>query len=103
MNKVVQFKVVITMSHQGFMEFRLCPKKSASELVTQECLDKNLLETFEGWTKVNVDKGITTYYPLIRLPAGISCDNCVLQWTYVTGMLLVYIGAYSIYTSILNK
>ncbi len=88
--KVVQFKVVITMSHQGYMEFRLCPKNSASELATQECFDKNLLETFWGWTKVNVDRGTTTYYPLIRLPAGVTCNHCVVQWTYVAG--ICYIG-----------
>lgn len=88
--KEVEFKVDLTGSHQGYYEFRLCAKRSASELVTQDCLDQNLLKTNYGTTRVNADKGSVVYSTLYKLPDGLKCDFCVLQWKYVAGKLFSF-------------
>lgn len=91
--------VNITANHLGFFEFRLCPKTSADELVTQECLDRHLLELVDqpgtggqvDGTKFRIGGATGLYFPVIRLPTGVTCDNCVLQWYYTAGTLKVFI------------
>ena len=42
----------LPVNHGGWMEFRLCADKtSPTQLVTQDCLDKNLLEFIDGTTR----------------------------------------------------
>lgn len=89
--KEVEFRVNISASHLGYYEFRLCSKRSADELIEQDCLDQTLLETIYGTTRVNVDQGNVVYStPLFKLPDGLKCDFCVLQWTWVSGNLLLF-------------
>ena len=45
--QAVRTVVNITANHLGYFEFRLCPKQSAEELVTQECLDRYPLEVID--------------------------------------------------------
>ncbi len=65
------------------------------ELVTQECLDRYPLEfidyegqgtdvTVEG-TRFTIGSATGYYFPTFRLPAGVTCENCVLQWYWTTG------------------
>jgi len=85
---LVQLEVELTARHLGYFEFRLCPKKSAEELVTQECLDGNLLKLEDGSTRFPItDNEVANYYPKVQLPSDIVCDNCVIQWTYTSGIL----------------
>ena len=87
----VQVHVVLTAGHLGYFEFRLCPKSSAEELVTQECLDQNLLELEDGSTRYPIlSEAAVDYFPVIQLPAGITCDHCVIQWWYTTGMVIFH-------------
>ena len=88
--------IEITANHLGYFEFRLCPKQSAEELVTQECLDRYPLELIEmpgqgdgtvDGTKFRIGGSTGKFFPTIKLPAGVTCDNCVLQWYYTTGKL----------------
>lgn len=79
----------LTSSHLGYFEFRLCPKRSAEELVTQECLDNYLLRLSDGSTRYQVPDYTATWYDmLVKLPDGLTCDHCVIQWYYTTGELL---------------
>ena len=78
--------VELTSSHLGYFEFRLCPKQSAQELVTQECLDRYLLQLSNGSTRYQVPDYTATWYDvMLKLPDGVTCDNCVIQWKYTTG------------------
>ena len=88
----MNFTVDISSSHGGYFEFRLCAKRSANELVEQNCLDKTLLETTYGTTRVNEDHGEKkwVYVMPFKLPDGLTCDFCVLQWTWVAGNLPFY-------------
>ena len=80
-------EVNLTKSHLGFFEFRLCPnKKSADEMVSQECFDEYLLKLEDGSTRYSIgEDGTRPHYPNIQLPSDIICNNCVIQWTYTTG------------------
>ncbi len=86
---MVQLQVNLTASHYGHFEFRLCAdKKSVDELVTKECLDKHLLQFEDGTTEFPIlDVTTQFYYPRVQLPRDVNCEFCVMQWTYVTGIL----------------
>ena len=82
--------VELTSSHMGYFEFRLCPKQSAQELVTQECLNKYLLRLADGSTRYQVPDYTTRMHDImVKLPDGIACNNCVLHWYYTTGNIRV--------------
>lgn len=83
--------VAITANHFGYFTFKLCPKQSASELVTQDCLNNYNLTVVNGdgtGLRYLVDEETVYHYPIVKLPDDVSCDNCVIQWTYVTGKRL---------------
>ncbi|KAK4036923.1 hypothetical protein OUZ56_028967 [Daphnia magna] len=83
---VIDISVNVSANHKGYFEFRLCPKNSASELVTQECLNTNLLKLADGTTRYYLLSSISQpFYPRVQLPVGLTCENCVLQWWYRTG------------------
>lgn len=82
---MVRLTVNITANHKGYFEFRLCPKESAHELVTQECLDRHLLKLQDGTTRYFIGTEATLYYPIVQLPDGVACENCVLQWWWSAG------------------
>ncbi|XP_074597611.1 uncharacterized protein LOC141852490 [Brevipalpus obovatus] len=79
----IGLKVVLTTSHKGYYEFRLCPAVSDTVEVTQECLDMNTLE-IEGSTDRKYPVSRTD--PIrVKLPDGLTCERCVLQWDYTAG------------------
>lgn len=84
--QIIDITVNISSNHKGYFEFRLCPKSSASELVTQECLNANLLKMTDDTTRFYLpSQESKPYSPRVKLPAGLICENCVLQWFYNTG------------------
>ena len=85
----IRVSVELTSSHLGYFEFRLCPKQSAQEMVTQECLDRYLLQLSNGSTRYQVPDYTATWYDMmLKLPDGVTCDNCVIQWKYTTGKFI---------------
>lgn len=71
--QLVKMQVDLTTSHLGYFEFRLCPKSSAKELVTQDCLDRNLLTLDDGSTRFPIPTfDPISYYPVVQLPKGNS-------------------------------
>ena len=55
---VIDVQITSTTNHGGFIEFRLCAdKRSAIQLSTDECFDKNLLEFEDGSTRYNLRAG----------------------------------------------
>jgi len=87
MGSYVRMSVLITANHMGYFEFRLCTEKqSINQLVTQECLDKNLLRLADGTTRYYLPDSRVGYRDLlVKLPNGVTCEYCVVQWTYVAG------------------
>ena len=86
---IISVDVELTVNHGGWMEFRLCADKtSATQLVTQECLDKHLLQLTDGTTQYDLGRNANavsgTVSLQLRLPAGVSCQYCVLQMYWKT-------------------
>lgn len=86
---MIRTTVRITANHKGYFEFRICPKQSAEELVTQECLNQIQLQFHDGSTKFYIEPESKDYYPIIKLPSGLTCEHCVLQWSWRAGLLFV--------------
>ena len=81
--------IQLTTSHLGYFEFRLCAdKKSIDQLVTQDCFDQHLLSLENDSNRYSiVTSGQNeTHYAKVQLPLGITCQFCVLQWNYRTGI-----------------
>ncbi|KAH3834485.1 uncharacterized protein LOC127877526 [Dreissena polymorpha] len=82
---VVKFTAEVTNSNgEGFFEFRLCAKDDSNTEVTQECLDAGQLDIEPRGTRYNKVKAGNNDVT-VRLPAGLTCKHCVLQWKYNTG------------------
>lgn len=85
---VITAKVQLTANHRGFFEFRLCPATSDHVEVTQDCLDENVLQVIGSPDPVKFivpDILARIYDVKLRLPEGLTCKRCVLQWTYTAG------------------
>lgn len=79
----IQVHINVTKSHGGYLEFNLCPHNKVSKPVKQSCLNQYPLEVVgKRSKKVKIsapydDSEMLTFE--LMLPAGISCDQCVLQ------------------------
>ncbi len=66
------------------MEWRLCENPQGGE--TQECFNRHLLQRADGsGSKLPVVSGSGWYRTQLRLPAGLRCNHCVIQWNYRAG------------------
>jgi len=83
--EMTNLTIVVTAAHKGYFEFKLCPKSSAEEFTTQDCLDRNLLKLADGTTKFTGIEDTGIYHVPVQLPADIACDHCVIQWHYKAG------------------
>nr|XP_032518737.1 uncharacterized protein LOC116771122 [Danaus plexippus plexippus] len=73
--------VEITAYHRGYWYFKICPNPKTNR---QSCFDKYPVELATGGTNFYPSKG-GVYKVKYRLPKGLVCDHCVLQWRYVAG------------------
>lgn len=73
--------VEITAHHRGYWYFKICPNPKTNR---QSCFDKYPVELATGGTNFYPSKG-GVYKVKYRLPKGLVCDHCVLQWRYVAG------------------
>ncbi|XP_048775435.1 uncharacterized protein LOC125680031 [Ostrea edulis] len=83
--QIIDVKVKITASHKGYFEFRLCPNNNVHKPATQACLDQYVLHQPSGSVRF-MEQGRPQVYSLkLKLPTGLTCSQCVLQWKYNTG------------------
>ncbi|CAH0725499.1 unnamed protein product, partial [Brenthis ino] len=79
--QILPITVEITAFHQGYWTFKICPNPKST---SQSCFDKYPLELVNGDMKFyppTQGKHIVKY----RLPKGLYCEHCVLQWRYIAG------------------
>ncbi|KAK7068510.1 hypothetical protein SK128_018800 [Halocaridina rubra] len=85
-SSIATFGVELTANHRGYFEFRICPHNRPTVPVTNECLDQNVLKLSDGsGTRYYPGPGSKKFYVKYRLPIGMTCKQCVLQWRYVAG------------------
>ena len=81
----------ITANHQGYFIFKLCANNDIFQDPQQNCFDANPLWVGGGDPRYNqtrypihdYETGLRMVY--VRLPLEITCDQCILQWSYVAG------------------
>ncbi|ODM89639.1 hypothetical protein Ocin01_17043 [Orchesella cincta] len=80
--QVIDVEIDLTTAHKGNMEWRLCTNPSQE---TQACFNQHVLRLANGsGTKLPAgNSGI--HRTQLRLPAGVRCNHCVLQWNYRAG------------------
>ena len=87
----MQVTIQISASHLGYFEFRICPNNNRTRAITHECLDQYLLEIVGSPHTTKFYDQLQGMYELeVRLPAGLTCSQCVVQWRYHTGMFKHY-------------
>ncbi|CAL8124312.1 unnamed protein product [Orchesella dallaii] len=83
--QTIPLTVELTGAHDGYFEFRLCARNSRSEPETEECYNKNLLVLSNGSTRLPATRRKGIYKTTARLPPGVTCSRCSIQWHYRTG------------------
>lgn len=96
--QVASIVVELTSNHGGYMEFRLCANNDVTKPITQQCLDENLLEIV-GYNGVRYDVSPRDSQVLlqVKLPEGLTCTQCVLQWKYQGGESFLFSFTQSIF------
>jgi len=75
----------ITTNHKGYFSFFLC-NLDEHEVETEDCFLENKIFTSSGEENYTLPSTNNGDFSLeLLLPVGLTCDHCVLQWTYVAG------------------
>lgn len=69
----------------GHVAFALCPLRHSKELETSECFARYPLQFEDGSYNFKLKSGSGDHHMLAYLPEGLTCEHCVLQWTYTAG------------------
>lgn len=89
----IGIKLSFSANHMGRMSFSICDlpdqqmsKSRERSLTTQRCFDKNVLRRADGKGVysflIGNEEKLTVKY---KLPRGLKCKHCVLQWHWETG------------------
>ncbi|XP_053381835.1 uncharacterized protein LOC128549293 [Mercenaria mercenaria] len=76
----INVEIEITEANGGWSEFRLCPNNDVHKVVTQQCLDRYLLPTPSGETRIEHQGIVGIMRTPLVLPPGLTCTQCVFQW-----------------------
>lgn len=81
-NSVVTVDVKVTVNHKGYFWFDLCNLDGKAK-EEETCFTKLLtVDEQEKWYLSSLE--VKTYQVQLKLP-NVSCQHCVLRWTYVAG------------------
>jgi len=80
--ETVKVSVEITANHLGYFTFKLCPNNNVNQDPKQDCFDKHVLKNANGYEHTPITSETGYWYPTIVLPEDVTCDQCILQWTY---------------------
>lgn len=85
-SSVATIGVQLTANHKGFFEFHICPHNNPLRPVSEKCLQQHILKQSDGsGARYYPGAGSRKFYANYRLPAGLTCKQCVLRWRYVAG------------------
>jgi len=81
---VIDVAIDVVANHRGFFAFMLCQNNNPDQDPTQECFQPLKLADGSEKYMLTASGGIRANLK-VRLPANVTCWQCILQWTYVTG------------------
>jgi len=86
----IEVTVKMTAVHRGDFTFKLCPVTNPNVEVAQECLDRRVIRVLNSPTGHQQKYELGTagsgdFKVRLKLPDGLRCRRCVLQWTYRAG------------------
>lgn len=81
----MQVQIQIDANHKGFFQFKVC-NLDIFKTESEECYENVLLTLPSGETKYYLEYHLGKHDVTLKLPSGLTCKHCVLQWTYTTGM-----------------
>lgn len=88
--EMIDVEIDLSANHWGHFELKLCPVDSPKQPATQACMDKHPLylesdpKSYKFFIPKETPKKDVIRYR-VKLPEGITCRQCVIQWTYHTG------------------
>lgn len=87
----IHIEIELTANHLGKFEIYICPNNNPAQEATPECFQRHPLY-LSGTKQIafhipedSNKKDIFRYK--VTLPAYVTCTQCVLQWTYFTGII----------------
>ncbi|XP_057379317.1 uncharacterized protein LOC130701377 [Daphnia carinata] len=88
--QTIPVKIEITAKHKGYYTFKLCPNNNVLKDPPQECFDRFPLSFIHNDGTVSrktfvdpIPYGV--FSTRLMLPPDVTCSQCIIQWTYVTG------------------
>ena len=83
----MEIGIELTANHRGYFEFRVCPLNNQLTPETDQCFDRYVLQRSDGQgARYYPSQGSGIIFrPKYKLPEGLQCTRCVLQWRYVAG------------------
>lgn len=81
---VMYVKVLVTANHMGSFAFSLCNLDKFKE-ESEECFEDILLKQITGEPSYVIDERTGYFEILLQIPSDLSCEHCILQWTWTTG------------------
>jgi hypothetical protein len=79
----VTTSITLTANHLGTFTYSLCILSDPSKPETEECFVD--LKLSDGSSAYNVKSDDYIISNNIQLPAGVTCERCVLRWHYKSG------------------
>ncbi|XP_034488223.1 uncharacterized protein LOC117792272 [Drosophila innubila] len=80
----IKVGIRLSANHLGHFEFHLC-NLDAFGRESEECFNQNRLRFPDGSDRLNIGSQRGDFDVTILLPQGLTCNRCVLRWTYIGG------------------
>ena len=85
--EIIPVSIQITANHKGKFYFHLCPNDNIHQDPTEDCFETTPLSIYPSGESAYVlpDQMSRTYTFQLKLPKDLTCQQCILRWTYRTG------------------
>ncbi|CAB4062139.1 unnamed protein product [Lepeophtheirus salmonis] len=83
----IPITVQVTSNHKGYFTFKMCPNNNVNKDPDQSCFDQYVLTVHPTMADYYVlpDGKARNFKLELKLPKGLICNQCILQWTYTAG------------------
>jgi len=84
--EMMEVEIDLSANHRGSFTFKLCQNNNVRRDSHQRCFDRHTLKVYPEMTESFElpSEASQTFYIQLKLPEGVTCKQCVLQWTYNT-------------------